>query len=148
MKLIIEENPGWEETEICIRCAMMTPELSELISLIRQHTFAVEARRDQETFYLHLEDIYYFEAVDGRGFAYTEHEVYELTTSLQQLEKDLAHTSFLRVSRTVIINVTRLKSVKSLLNGKMLATMENGEQIMINRSYVGALKKKLQQGRW
>ena len=148
MKLIIEENPDWEETEIRIRCAMMTPELNSLVSLIRLHTFAVEAKKDGETFYLHLEDICYFETVDGRGFAYTDHHVYELTQKLTQLEPELSHTNFLRVSRTVILNVTKLKSVKSLINGRMLATLENGEQLIINRSYVGALKKKLQQGRW
>lgn len=148
MKLIIEENPDQEETEIRIRCAMMTPELEELIALIRLHTFAIEGRREGEIFYLRPEDIFYFEAVDGRSFAYTKAEVYELTLSLHQLEADLANTNFLRVSRTVIVNVTKLRSVRSMLNGRMLATLENNEQIVINRSYVAALKTKLQQGRW
>lgn len=146
MKLIIEETPDCEETEVRIRCGLITPELRELISLIRLHTFSVEVRRDGETFYLRLEDILYFEAVDGRTFAYTDEGVYELSLKLYQLEDELAKTSFLRVSRTAVLNLAKLKSVKGLINGRMLGTLENGEQIVINRSHVDALKKKLQQG--
>lgn len=146
MKLIIEETPDCEETEVHIRCGLMTPELKELVALIRLHAFSVEAKRDGETFFLRLEDIFYFEAVDGRTFAYTDDGVYELTLRLHQIEQELSKTSFLRVSRTAVLNVAKLRSVKGTINGRMLGTMENGEKIVINRSYVSALKAKLQQG--
>ncbi|MBD5559881.1 MAG: LytTR family transcriptional regulator [Clostridia bacterium] len=147
MKLIIEETTDCEETEIRIRCGLMTPELQELISLIRLRTFSVEARRDGEVFYLRPEDILYFESVDGRTFAYTAEGVYELPLKLSQLEDELAKTSFQRVSRTTVLNLAKLRSVKGLINGRMLGTMENGEQVVINRSHVRALRLKLQQGR-
>lgn len=147
MKLIIEESPDCEETEVRIRCGLMTPELQELVALIRLHSFSVEAKRDGETFYLPLEDIFYFETVDGRTFAYTDDGVYELVLRLHQLEAELTKTSFLRVSRTAVLNVAKLRSVKGLINGRMLGTLENGEQIVINRSYVDALKDKLKRGR-
>lgn len=146
MKLIIEEIPDCEETEIRIRCGLMTPELRELVDLIRLHSFSVAGRRNGETFYLRLEDIYYFETVDGRTFAYTDDGVYELSLKLHQLEEELAKTSFLRISRTAVLNVAKLRSVKGLINGRMLGTLDNGEKIVINRSHVDALKRKLRQG--
>lgn len=148
MKLVIEETPDCEETEIHIKCGLMTPALKELISLIRLHAFSVEAKLDGETLQLRLEDIAYIESVDGRTFAYTDDAVYEMTLKLYQLENELAKTSFQRVSRTAILNLSKLKSVKGLMNGRMIGTLDNGEQIIISRSHVRALKEKLQQGGW
>ena len=148
MKLVIEETPDCTETEIRIRCGLMTPALQELIALIRLHMFSVEGRRNGQTYHLRLEEIAYFEAVDGRTFAYTDDEVYEVGLRLQELEGELAKTSFERVSRTVVLNLGKLRSVKATANGRMLGTLVNGEQVVINRSHVRAIREKLQQGRW
>lgn len=143
VKLIVEEDSRFEETEIRITCPVMTRELEEIIALIRLHAFSVAVRKDDETHLLRLDDICYFESVDGRTFVYTTNDVYETELRLYQLEEELARTRFLRVSKSVLLNLSHLRSVRSQSNGRMRGTLDNGEQVVISRKYVADLKKKL-----
>lgn len=143
LKLIIEEDTGFQETVIRITCPVMTRELEEIISLIRLHAFSVAARKDGETHLLRLDDICYFESVDGRTFVYTETDVYETDLRLYQLEEELRKTNFLRASKSVLLNLSHLRSVKPQANGRMCGTLDNDEQIIISRKYVAGLKQKL-----
>lgn len=143
VKLIIEEDKRYQETEIRVTCPALTRELEELIAVIRLHTLSFSARKGDQTYLLALDDICYFESVDGRTFAYTADEVYETDLRLYQLEEELARTRFLRVSKSALLNLSHLRSVRPVSNGRMAGALDNGEEIIISRKYVAALKKKL-----
>lgn len=143
MKLLIDQSPENEEVEITIKCGIIDPALGELIAQIRLYSFSIAAKKDGKTYTISLGDIYYFESIDNRTFLYTEREVYECDPKLYELEQQLTKTDFVRVSKSCILNIKMLKSVRALLNGKMEAEMENREKVIINRHYVEALKQKL-----
>lgn len=143
MKLLIDQSPENEEVEIIIKCGLIDARLEKLIEQVRLYFFSVAAKRDGKTFQLRLEDIFYFESVDSHTFAYTEKEVYECSMRLYELEDQIAKTDFVRISKSCILNVTTLKNVRGLLNGRMEAELENGEKVVVTRHYVEALKKKL-----
>lgn len=82
-----------------------------------------------------LEDILYFEAVGELVFAYLEKDVYEVRSRLYQMEERLGQKNWKRASKSVLLNVERIVSVRPALNGRLLAKMENGEEVMISRSY-------------
>ena len=50
---------------------------------------------------------------------------------------------FLRCAKAMIVNIRKIRSVKSELNARMRAELLNGEQIVISRGYVKDLKEKL-----
>ena len=50
---------------------------------------------------------------------------------------------FLRISKSMIVNLKKIKTVKSDLSGRMEATMLNGEKIVISRNYVKEIKRRL-----
>lgn len=54
-----------------------------------------------------------------------------------------AGTDFFRVSKSVILNLSKVKSFSPSFNGRFEAVMKNGERIMISRQYVPLLKTKL-----
>jgi len=143
LKLLIDQSPENEEVEITIKCGMIDPALEALIAQIRLYSFSVAAKKDGRIYTIGLSDIYYFESIDNRTFLYTEHEVYECELKLYELERQLTKTDFVRVSKSCILNVRVLKSVRALLNGKMEAELDNGEKVIINRHYVEDLKRKL-----
>lgn len=143
MKLVIEENSSFSDTEIHITCPLMTPELEELVAVIRLHMFSVTAKKDGETHLIHLEDVYYFESVDGRTFVYTKDDVYETGMKLYEIDEELSRSRFMRASKSVILNLSRLKSVRSLGSGRMSGTLDNGEQVIITRKYVADLKRRI-----
>ena len=86
--------------------------------------------------------IYYIESVDKKTFIYTKEECFETKYRLYELEEILSN-NFLRCSKAMICNIRKIKSVKSDFNGRMNAELLNGEQIVISRSYVKDLKKRL-----
>lgn len=143
MKLLIDQSPENEAVEIIIKCGLIDARLEKLIEQVRLYFFSVAAKRDGKTFQLRLEDIFYFESVDSHTFAYTEKEVYECSMRLYELEDQIAKTDFVRISKSCILNVTTLKNVRGLLNGRMEVELENGEKVVVTRHYVEALKKKL-----
>ncbi|KMT22379.1 LytTR family DNA-binding domain-containing protein [Clostridium cylindrosporum] len=143
MKLIIDQSLENKELEITIKCNLIDPKLEKLISQIRLYFFSIVGRKDGESFPIQLEDVYYFESIDDKTFTYCEKTVYECDLKLYELENQLGDTSFIRISKSCILNTLKLKSVKALLNGKMEASLLNGEKQIINRHYVKAIKRKL-----
>ena len=82
-----------------------------------------------------VEDILYFETVDGRVFAYTVDGVYEIKGRLYQVEEKVSRRNICRASKTMLVNVEHITSVRTALNGRLYAKMENGEEILITRRY-------------
>lgn len=50
---------------------------------------------------------------------------------------------FLRISRAALVNLMKIKSIRPALNGRFLAVLTNGEEIVISRKYVPDLKRTL-----
>jgi DNA-binding LytR/AlgR family response regulator len=88
-------------------------------------------------------DVFYFEAVDNKVFLYLEKEVYETKLKLYELEERFVGTDFLRVSKSVIMNLAKVKTLSPAFNGRFEATMKNGEKVIVSRQYVPVLKDKL-----
>ena len=74
---------------------------------------------------------------------FTEHKVYETRQKLYELERILKEKYFLRVSKSVILNLMKVKAIKPALNGRYSAILQNDEEIIISRKYVQELKKAL-----
>ena len=143
MKFIIEQSDEWNEVEIRVRCNQMTKPLEKLIEQIRLFGFSISGEKDGQNYQINLEQILYFEAVDNRSYAYCEDEVYECKQKLYELEERLSAMNFQRISRTCIINIYKLMSIRTLLNGKIEATLENGEKVIVSRHYAEELREKI-----
>ena len=50
---------------------------------------------------------------------------------------------FLRISKSSIVNIKMIKSLKSEINRKIRVTLKNGEQIVVSRMYSDELRRKL-----
>ena len=98
--------------------------------------------KDSKTVLLEVNFIYYIESVDKKTFVYTKENCYESKLRLYELEETLG-AYFLRISKSMIVNLKKIKGVKSDLSGRMEATMLNGEKIVISRSYVKEIKRRL-----
>lgn len=143
MKITIETpNPG-EEDEIIVRCASLDEKLMHLIYALRADTDNLNGYMEDRIIKLSVKDIFYFESVDSKVFAYTAGEFYEIHKKLYELEKEFEHTDFLRISKSVIINVSKIDYVKPIFNGRFEAKLKNGEKVIVSRQYVPDLKVKI-----
>ena len=92
-------------------------------------------RQTKEKVSVRIEDVLYFETVDGLVFAYTVDSVYEIKGRLYQVEDKVKRRTICRASKTMLVNVEHITSVRTALNGRLYARMENGEEILITRRY-------------
>ena len=79
--------------------------------------------------------MFYFESVDKKTIAYLEDQVLRIDLRLQELEDAFFENGFVRISKTTVLNVYRISSIKPTVNMRVIAVLENGEKIQINRSY-------------
>ena len=143
MKITIVEDPNVNETEISIVCAKMTDEIKNIVSNISTVGLTFMGRKENETFIVPIDDIFYFESVDGKIFFYTQNETYEAEARLYQVEESLKSLKFSRISKTVIANLDKMLSIKKAENSRLVATLKNKEKLVVSRQYVTEIKRKL-----
>lgn len=102
-----------------------------------------QAVLDGKICFLKIEDVLYIEAVDRKTFCYTLEQVYELEERLYELEERYKVWDYVRISKSFIVNLQRVKALKPDFGGRILATMDNGEKLYISRQYAGIIKEKL-----
>ncbi len=142
MKITIEAPKPGEEEEIIVRCTDLDERVLKLIQVLRTED-KLTGYIDDKIVKLSLEGIYYFEAVDNKVFAYTAKETYEVHKKLYEIEQAFEHTDFLRISKSVIVNIAKIAYVKPIFNGRFEAKLKNDEKVIVSRQYVSDLKKKL-----
>ena len=141
MKIIIEEpNPG-EEDQIIIRCKVMDDNVLKVISDLRMGQKKLTGIKDGNITMIDPVNVYYFEGVDNKVFMYCKQNVYETRLKLYEIEDEYKNTDFFRAS--VILNVTKIRSISPAYSGRFEAILFNGEKVVISRQYVPELKRKL-----
>ncbi|HEX3021673.1 MAG TPA: LytTR family DNA-binding domain-containing protein [Lachnospiraceae bacterium] len=143
MKITVNQSLSIVENEIIVNCSMVDKRLQQLIDHIRQYTFTLQGLADDEIYQVPLESLLYIDSTDGKTFLYCSKKVYESKESLTSIEQQLLHTPFVRISKNCIMNTTHLRSVKTLVNHRLEATLMNGEKLIISRNYIEPLKEKL-----
>jgi DNA-binding LytR/AlgR family response regulator len=116
--------------------------LESIIQQIRLSMFSVLGVKDGETRVIPLGDIFYFESIDERTFIYLQSDVYECSMRLYDLEEQLEKANFVRISKSCILNIMKLDSVRPMMNSRYEAKLENGEKLIINRHYLANFKSK------
>lgn len=143
LKLELNQNNSINDPEIEIRYSILTDQLKHIIHAIHQSDLTIEVFIDEHIYHLPIIDILYFEVTDRKTFSYTKDKVYECRKNILSLEKELMHTSFVRISKGSLLNTTALLSVKPYPNHRILAKLNNGENLIVSRKYIPVLKEKL-----
>ena len=146
MKLETRKIPESEPETVEIRYHWMTDEIQEIMTFVKSRQGQLNAARDGKRFEVPVVDLFYAESVDDRLFLYTAADSYEIRMKLYELEDLLKNKSFFRVSKSMIVNLMKITSVRPALNGRFSAILKNGEEIIISRKYVPALKAVLKGG--
>ena len=145
MKITVETIPG-AETEVVIRCAdAEAPQVRALLELMESAEQRIPVRRDGQMLFWSPREVLYCEVVDRIVFAYTAAEVLPTLLSLNQLEQEFP--GFFRCSRTMLVNLHTIASLRSYVGGRIAAVLSNGETILISRHYAAALRLALSVGK-
>lgn len=143
MKISISIDPELNDTEIVIKSASLTAETEKIIAALRMADDKLTVIKDGETHILDISKIAYIETVDRKTFVYTETDCYESRLKLYETEEKLCSVGFLRISKSCIVRLKYIRSLKADIDRKIRITLENGEQLIASRQYADELKKRL-----
>ena len=143
MKISININEEVKDTEIAITCNQLTPEVEKIITTLRILNQQLVVMKDSENFIIDVSDIIFIEAVERKTFVYTRNDYFESKLKLYEMEERLCESGFFRASKSVLVQLRHIKSLKNDIDRKIRLTLENGEQIVVSRQYAEELKKRL-----
>lgn len=142
MKVTFEKVEKIEQEEARICAVEINKDIQTAIDLLEGGIGSITAVKDGKTFLIKHGAVYYAESVDKRTYVYTKDDCYETKDRLYELEDSLG-IFCARVSKSMVVNLKKVKNVTSEFGGRMVATMLNGEELIISRSYVKDIKRRL-----
>lgn len=143
MKIAINVDEKVNDIEIQISCRQLTPEIEKILATLRILNEQMMVTKEDETYILDVSKIVYVEAVERKTFVYTQDEVYESKLKLYEMEERLVACGFFRISKSCLVHLRYIKSLKNDINRKIRLTLESGEQIMVSRQYADEIKRRL-----
>ncbi len=143
MKTVIRTTADKSDEKVTIDCCEVTQEIINLRDHAESIGSSISGISDGKSVVLPLSDILYFEAVDEKVFAYTENDVADVRGRLYEYEDRLAEKGFVRISKSVLVHLSKVRSISPSPGRKFEAELCNGERVIISRQYAANIKKVL-----
>ena len=146
MEVEIRIEPGRQEPKAVILAGEESEDLRRLAERLSELALGpIPVSRGEEKLLLPQREFLRF-YTDGKGVsAQTAEGVWSVPLRLYELEEGLRGEDFLRAGRSAIVNFRRVKSIRPELGGRLLVTMDNGEQLYVSRQYAVEMKEKLRE---
>ena len=114
--------------------------LLETIASPRRYLKRLAVRSAGKTVFVDVEDIDWMEAAENYVQLHAGRAGHLLHVAMNTLEKSLDPEIFLRIHRSMIVNVQRIKELQPALHGEYVITLENGVRLQSGRVYHEKLK--------
>lgn len=139
------EHDNIEENEIILRCKTIDDEMLQILTYLKSQSQKLCVYNDKnEAVLLSPGEVYYCESVDEKVFLYCEEDVYRTPMNLTQLESLYSVLGFLRISKSMVVNLYKIKRLESQTSGRVELYMKNNEKIIVSRRYASLLRQKLE----
>lgn len=132
-----------EKLQVLIKCPEADKEVMRLKAHIEMFESRLRCKKNEKIYFINPVDALYFESVDSRTFLYTENDVFEIKHRLYELEELLSEKDFIRISKSQIVNISKVNSLVPELNRTITAVMCNGEYLSVSRRYVKTIRTLL-----
>ncbi len=151
MKVNLFVSKDLEEPYAEIYTDALTDNIQKAMVLLENETEDEEGMSDnsilavkngQDIVLLDFEDIFMIRVEEKQTKVYTENKDYLVKKPLYQIEENL-DSNFVRVSKTTIVNLRKIKRVAPSLRGMMFIELKNGLKDNISRKYLSDFKSAL-----
>ena len=151
MKVNLFVSKDLEEPYAEIYTDALTDNIQKAMVLLENETEDEEGMSDnsilavkkgQDIVLLDFEDIFMIRVEEKQTKVYTEDKDYLVKKPLYQIEENL-DSNFVRVSKTTIVNLRKIKRVAPSLRGMMFIELKNGLKDNISRKYLSDFKDAL-----
>lgn len=114
--------------------------LLETIAAPRRSLKRFAVRSAGKTSFVDIEDIDWMEAAENYVQLHAGRAEHLLHVTMSVLERQLDPELFLRIHRSVIVNVRRIKELQPIMHGEYVITLANGVRLQSGRIYNEKLK--------
>lgn len=135
MKLTANKNPSLDDDYVDLRYRELTSEIHQIMTLCENSNTFIICELDNKKVNINIHDIFYIEWVENKSCICTINEVFTSTASLSGFEELLAMNHFIRISKSFLVNIFKIRSISSGINMKLTAELLNGENVIISRHY-------------
>ena len=135
-----------EEPVTLITTARMTDEVNRIVDFINQSdavTTIISGIKNGKVELLEQQSLIRIYAEEGKVFAKTEYDLYQLRLRLYELEERLDDTLFVRISNSEIVNLKKVKNLDLSFVGTICMELSNGDVSYVSRRYVSKIKRLL-----
>lgn len=150
MKIRMEVDPGIEEEELVIRLRELNEETANLQLKLAEAVrgrMQMEVSKGETTYYLDLPEILFLETADNFVAVHTKNQIYETRQKLYELQ-ELLPGNFVRVSKSTIINVNGIRSIKKNITGASEVEFAGcSKRTFVSRNYYKFLMSKMEEKR-
>jgi two-component system LytT family response regulator len=120
--------------------------ISELLADVRagtKHPARLAIKSEGRVLFLKTDDIDWIEAADNYVNLHLGNESHMHRETMSALEGKLPADKFLRISRSTIVNVDRIKELQPLFHGEYAVILRNGVRLTLSRSHRDKLDRLL-----
>lgn len=142
MQVHYYKDEGLLENRVEVYFNKQDEELENLRAFLEDDQ-ALLGSRDKNTKRIFPTEIFYLEIVDRRCFAYLEDNVYQLEISLRDFLNKYHSYGFVQIGKSMIVNAKKIEHIVPDINMRMHLNLENGEKLIVNRSYKKAFMAHL-----
>jgi len=120
--------------------------LTALLAEVRhepKHLQRLAIKSSGRVTFLKTDDIDWVEAADNYVSLHVGTEEHLHRETMAALSEQLSPKKFLRISRSTIVNVDRIKELQPLFHGEYVVILRNGTKLTLTRNYREALQQLL-----
>jgi len=135
-------NPALKHVSVRIQlCEVVTMEISP-----RSNLDKISLKIDGRILFIPIETIYWLESSGNYVEVVVGHNGDKLLVrdTLSSFEGRLDGRFFVRIHRSIIVNVARIREMRPHYTGEYQVTMDNGKQLTLSRGYRFNLKRLMQ----
>jgi two-component system, LytTR family, response regulator len=117
--------------------------LLETLSSPTPHVTRVAVRSAARIFFVEVDDVDWIQAAENYVELHVGRASHLLHVSMSALERALDPTSFLRIHRSLIVNVRRIRELEPAQHGEFVVTLKSGVRLQSSRTYHHKIKALL-----
>ncbi|MCR5616951.1 MAG: LytTR family transcriptional regulator [Clostridiales bacterium] len=145
MKILTETDNKYKEIELHVCNNALTDEVRAIVGELHEIYDVNIPGTDNKgnRHMLRRSEILSAYSEGQKVFVLTYDGTYSVSRKLYELEKDLGDIDFIRISKSEIINIRKIRSMDMSLTGTIKLVMKTGYKTYVSRRNVSKIKDKL-----
>lgn len=138
---------AWKRAKTLIRDDRLNQREQHILALLEElkagprYLQRLVVKTEGRVFFLDIDDIHCIEAEGNYVRVYNGQKTYLLRETISGLESQLDPKKFLRIHRSSIVRIDKIKELQPWFHGEYHVVLENGKQLTLSRNYRSNLQE-------